>query len=514
MSAIFSCEICNLSFNEKRSFISHERSQRHTKKAGESFQGFTCELCGHQLSRTYDIARHQQQGGCLRVEVTPAQLAATSNKRKYHADHEVPNQRIRTTSPTRRYDLSDSALMFDTSVNKTVPPWIPEQAGARAIPTNQRLSQNADDSGTATSNPISRDAADQDSAVDTDVYTMDDVADIELGGAQRNTYLPPLADIGIARNIPTPAPASPDQQGSLGIQVSLFKADGDGFHAVGGVESLTHVFERTSMETKQRSSFALSVATGYSEASQTRSSIRSYLMNPSLGSIRRLSWYSDLSKPSSDRSLKRASTVFSEMAGTMLEPIDEELRNSRESGSRMGRYVPSVFWKNRHPKMVREDEERFLQEKIMVATDSGICREMPSQSGSIRTLAIDSNLQDLWKACERGDVVSVTRLITKLNVNPNSLNAHRRTPLSIAASHGHEALVRKLLEHDAVDVSIQDVNGATALTWAASRGHLGVVNLLLSSEPTTSRNQASRCAAWALARRNGHGSVAEVLIVN
>jgi ankyrin repeat protein len=108
----------------------------------------------------------------------------------------------------------------------------------------------------------------------------------------------------------------------------------------------------------------------------------------------------------------------------------------------------------------------------------------------------------------------VARLITKLSVDPNSLNAHRRTPLSIAASHGHEALVGMLLEHDGVDAAIQDVNGATALTWAASRGHLEVVNMLLSSEPTTSRNHASRCAAWALARRKGHVSVAEVLIAN
>jgi ankyrin repeat protein len=52
-----------------------------------------------------------------------------------------------------------------------------------------------------------------------------------------------------------------------------------------------------------------------------------------------------------------------------------------------------------------------------------------------------------------------------------------------------------------MDVAIQDVNGATALTWAASQGHLEVVNMLLNSKSTTSRNHASRCAAWALERR-------------
>ena len=332
-------------------------------------------------------------------------------------------------------------------------------------------------------------------------------------------------------------------------------------------------------------------------------------MNPSLRSIR-LSWLSNSSRGPSNKSIKRASTIPSEMAAPMLDIIDEELANSRGSSNRLDRYS-SLFRKNRQLKKVsqehlniavragvtdevadilvsgigivdvncvddrglslliiasihgydgivrlllnqprievgyrdpkggctaleyarnlehskvkkmfaahaleQEDSERRLRQRRedhLLTIDAGVCCEMPPQPA----LAVDNDPQGLWQACERGDVASVARLITKRRrVDPNSLNAHRRTPLSIAASHGHEVLVKMLLEHDGVDVAIQDVNGATALTWAASRGHLEVVNMLLSSEPTDSRNHASRCAAWALARRKGHLLVADVLIAN
>jgi ankyrin repeat protein len=625
MSNNFKCIICNVSFSAERSLINHQKnSQSHKKAAGESPQGFTCNICGRNLCREYDIPRHQQSGGCPGVQAFALQPTDTSNKQKHHADSSsVPNQRKRTTSPTRRYDSSDSALRSETSDCSTFFPWILEQAGAGEIPISQKLSQGADSS-TTTSNPLPQDAADSSADFDTGLSIIDMRADIDLDEVQENTHPLPLTDMGAAGNTATVAPARSDKPSSPEVQVLPVNDDGDGIDTADRVESLTHVLERTSITMRLRSSFALSTVSGYSAASQTNSSVRSYLMNPSLKSIR-LSWLSTSSRGSSNRSFRRASTVPSEMAAPMLDSIDEELENSRGSSNRLERYA-SLFRQTRQPKKVSQerlriavragvtdevadilargagiidvnclddrglsllitasmqgfdgivrlllkqrgtdvsyrdpeegctaleyarDLENSKVEKVFAAyslsenikrtinqdldrnddnmsaayekifaeytlfgtTDTGICCEMPPQPA----LAVDNDLQGLWQACERGDVVFVARLITELSVDPNSLNAHRRTPLSIAASHGHEALVRRLLEHDGVDVAIQDVNGATALTWAASRGHLEVVNMLLSSEPTTSRNHASRCAAWALARRKGHVSVAEVLIAN
>lgn len=137
MSALFPCIICNISFNDRRSLISHEKTQKHRKKAGESFRGFTCEPCGHQFSRIYDIKRHQQQGDCLGVQATVAQQMAVSSTRKRHADcSEIPNQRMRTVSPARR---RNSDLGFDASNLDTVSAWKPERGEAGAILTTGRL---------------------------------------------------------------------------------------------------------------------------------------------------------------------------------------------------------------------------------------------------------------------------------------------------------------------------------------------------------------------------------------
>jgi hypothetical protein len=440
MSTIFTCIVCSIFFNDKRSFVSHQNTQGHKKKAGESFQGFTCELCGRQFSRTYDITRHQQQGGCLGLQATAAQQPVTSNKRKFHSDRPgIPNQRIRTASPTCRYDAGDSTLTFDTrsrdivypwileqggsgaipSSQNAIYPWILEQDGSGAIPTRQGRFQSASDSGTTTSNPIP-----QDGAVDPDLSTVDVLAETDFDGAQENTHPLPLAYTGAAGSIATSLISTADQ-----------------------VESLTRAVERFSMQLKQRSSFAPSIATGYSPASQTRSSIRSYFMNHSLGSIR-LSRCSDSSQRSSKRSFKRASTVPSEMTGPMLEPIDEELVNSRESGNRLGCYVPSVFQEDRRTSTVRQ--ERF------------------------------------WHAIQEGDTEEVADILASwtstIDINCPDDDTSGWSPLITATVYDHSRIVALLLDQSGIDVSYRDTMGLTAHMYAQKLNHSTIEDIFAEYE--------------------------------
>lgn len=434
MSEIFTCYICNISFNAKRSLVSHENSQRHREKAGEAVQGYTCPLCLRQFSRTYDISKHQQQRQCPGVQATAAQRTITSNKRKLSADcSSMPNLRIRTTSPTRIGDLSDSNLGCDSSERDAVSPLRPEQAGAGQILNSQDLPSNAGGSGTATSNPFPRAAADHDVSVDADLAAVDVLAETDLDSAKENTYPPPLIDIGppligTAGNIATSAPASSDNQSSPEAQVLPVSEDVDGIATADAMESLTHALKRTSV-----SSLALSTVTGYSGAPRIRSSIRSYFMNTSLRSIR-LSWYSNSSQLSIS---KRASTVPSEMAGPMLEPIDEELKASRKSGLLLQGYVPN---------------------------NNNNCQKL------------------FWIAIRENNYKRVAYYLSSWIsvIDINCPDASGRSPLVAATFHNHDGVVQLLLDQTGIDVKRRCTMGFTALFYAYRLNRSKIVNLFLS----------------------------------
>ncbi|KAK4119886.1 ankyrin, partial [Parathielavia appendiculata] len=81
-------------------------------------------------------------------------------------------------------------------------------------------------------------------------------------------------------------------------------------------------------------------------------------------------------------------------------------------------------------------------------------------------------------AAKTGEAAAVRQLVD--NGTPVDLrNIRGVTPLWIASSHGHEAVVHVLLATDAVDVNVRSVSGRAPLFWAAANGHSEVVKLLL-----------------------------------
>ena len=146
----------------------------------------------------------------------------------------------------------------------------------------------------------------------------------------------------------------------------------------------------------------------------------------------------------------------------------------------------------------------------------GICCEMLALPPKPLDRAYGSaeNQRALWHACEIGDAMKVARLITDKKVDINCPNPHGRTSLSIAAAHGYHVIVSWLLGYDGVDTAIADANGATALTWAASQGQIRVVQLLLCQENAASRNDTVITASMALAQKNGHREIVEMLMLD
>ncbi|KAK2744455.1 hypothetical protein FQN55_006782 [Onygenales sp. PD_40] len=87
-----------------------------------------------------------------------------------------------------------------------------------------------------------------------------------------------------------------------------------------------------------------------------------------------------------------------------------------------------------------------------------------------------------------------------------------KTPLIYAAKHGHEEVVRLLLNHNA-KTEIQDLTCHTALGYAALAGHEAVVHLLLDHNAKIEvEDSPSRSTVLAYATKAGHASVIKSLL--
>ena len=67
-------------------------------------------------------------------------------------------------------------------------------------------------------------------------------------------------------------------------------------------------------------------------------------------------------------------------------------------------------------------------------------------------------------------------------IKADTKNGYGQTPLSLAITNGHEAVVKLLLDTGKVDADSKDTSsGQTSLLLAAENGHEAVVKLLQSS---------------------------------
>jgi ankyrin repeat protein len=84
----------------------------------------------------------------------------------------------------------------------------------------------------------------------------------------------------------------------------------------------------------------------------------------------------------------------------------------------------------------------------------------------------------LWGA-QRGNVDTV-RMCLQMGANVEVMD-RGRTPLSLAAEHGHEAVVKLLLETEGVDADSGRGDDRTPLSYAAEHDYVEVVKLLLET---------------------------------
>ena len=92
-------------------------------------------------------------------------------------------------------------------------------------------------------------------------------------------------------------------------------------------------------------------------------------------------------------------------------------------------------------------------------------------------------------------IPEVTSALIKMNRwGVNQRDSVGMTPLTWAARHGHEEVVKLLLQEKHIQPDQQDANdGRTALSWAAGNGHEGVVMLFLAPQFVNPGSMGPQC---------------------
>jgi ankyrin repeat protein len=89
-----------------------------------------------------------------------------------------------------------------------------------------------------------------------------------------------------------------------------------------------------------------------------------------------------------------------------------------------------------------------------------------------------------------GNEVMVKLLLSKDNVNPDSIDYSAKRPLSWAARMGNEVVVKLVLSKD-VELNSKDCQRRTPLSYAARRGREAVVKLLLARDRANSDSKST-----------------------
>ena len=147
-----------------------------------------------------------------------------------------------------------------------------------------------------------------------------------------------------------------------------------------------------------------------------------------------------------------------------------------------------------------------------------------------------TDAERILAAARDGDEVAVRELLARDPALVGTVDAHRKTPLHLAAEHDHAGVAELLLEDGAVsaafvlacrnghtdvaqfllgrgaDVNARGFLSAPALHWAAINGHADTVAFLLGegADPTLHDAQfGSDAVGWA--REGGHEAVVALL---
>lgn len=130
--------------------------------------------------------------------------------------------------------------------------------------------------------------------------------------------------------------------------------------------------------------------------------------------------------------------------------------------------------------------------------------------------SFDLNSTDRWGntslllAATYGHDSVVRQLLKCGGADINLKDHYQQTPLSNAAQNGHKAVVQVLVEQDGINVELYDSKGRTPLSWAIESGHDAVIHVLIEHDNILNCRQGRTPMIWAAER--GHEAIVRLLI--
>jgi ankyrin repeat protein len=165
-----------------------------------------------------------------------------------------------------------------------------------------------------------------------------------------------------------------------------------------------------------------------------------------------------------------------------------------------------------------EADEARGWSNLLVAAEKGDAQTVRSELAA--GADINQSDDDGWSALHLSALNARTAVIEALIEHPeidvNSRNKWKSTPLSLASAKGHYASVLPLVKHPEIDIDARaEYYGRTALIEAAKNGHLNVVQLLVENGADVNlTDKTGRNNALIEAIKGRHYDIADYLLAS
>jgi len=176
----------------------------------------------------------------------------------------------------------------------------------------------------------------------------------------------------------------------------------------------------------------------------------------------------------------------------------------------------SLYW-GAHARRDLSDNAKLLALKLFDNCDNHISTKILLKAQKPLSRAVAFNKPCLFSSLHFASIFGIVEIVASLvrvgGCDINQEDCVGNTPLTWAASNGHERVVKILLGWCDVNPDKPDCNGQIPLICAAQNGHEGVVKILLEQGDVSpiGTNMYGR-TALCCAARNGHEGVVKIIL--